>query len=153
MKKRNVVAVLLGSTLAFGAAAGPAELPAGRFDGRGSWRGPQSSAGGYTVTTEIAGRTLSSTYVWAEPGKPERTETSSVTFAAPGAEPSFDVLDPAGNVVGRGYCIDAECFYRADFGGIVVEESMRWAAGALHKFGQKSGPGFQVVWTEALTER
>ena len=122
------------------AAPGP---PEGRFTGTGSWRGPQGSAGQYTVSTEISGRTLKSHYTWADAAN--RTESVVMTFASPGSEPMFDVLDGSGQTVGKGFCFEGECSYRAEISGVVVQEAVRWQSGRLRKLGSKSGPGFQAV--------
>ena len=69
------------------------------------------------------------------------------------AEPVFDVLDSEGRVVGKGHCYDDACSYRADFGGVSVDESLRWTSEGMAVLGSKSGPGFSVVWKETLRRR
>jgi hypothetical protein len=135
------------------ALAGDASFPAGKYEGKGTWRGPQGSEGSYDVQTEFTNRTLKSSFVWSEPGKAPRTEKVVLTFGPEGKEAAVAVLDDTGKSIGEGFCFEGECFYRAEFGAIVVAETFRWENGRLHKLGTKSGPGFRVVWTEELTAR
>jgi hypothetical protein len=132
------------------AQAGGAALPGGAFSGTAEWRGPKGSTGTYTVERTFEGNTMRSKFTWDE-GKP-RNEEHVLTFSL-GTEPTFEVTDPAGQVVGKGHCFDDTCAYRADFGKVSVEETFRWTSDTLTVLGSKSGPGFSVVWKESLRSR
>ncbi len=148
---RNTTA-LLATALAGGLAlAAPSGLPVGNFEGTADWRGPGGSSGSYTVSRSFAGNTMTSRYAWNE-GANAKREEYVLTLSA-GAEPTFDVLDAKGRVVGKGHCYDDACSYRAEFGEILVNESLRWSAGEMSVLGSKSGPGFSVVWKETLRRR
>lgn len=148
MKAMALTTLILAAGLA--RAASPA-LPEGSFAGTASWRGPSGSTGTYAVERSFSGTTIKSHYSWTEPQA--REETVTLTFAMKPAEPGFDVLDGKNAVVGKGYCYDDCCAYRATFGPVTVDESLRWSAGSVIAVGQKSGPGFSVVWKETLKSR
>lgn len=149
-KRFLVLAGVLTAVLAAGGAIGGArELPGGTWTGTAEWSGAGQS-GDYRVERTFAGNTMTSNFAWEERGG--RTEEATVTFAISG-EPMFDVLDPSGGVVGRGYCADHACAYRAVFGKMNLDESFRWTDDALSVLGAKSGPGFGVVWTETLKKQ
>ena len=144
--------MILALALTAGAAqAASPTLPNGTFNGTAQWRGPGGSTGTYAVEKSIEGATMTARYTWQDQGA--RQETHTVTFAAKAGEPMFDVLDAQGNVVGKGYCYDDACTYRAAFGPVTVDESIRWADGTMNVLGAKSGPGFTVVWKETLRSR
>ena len=126
-------------------------LPSGTYTGTADWRGPGGSSGTYTVEKTFDGNTLTSRYAWREPK--EREEKHTVTFVAKTSEPVFDVVDAQGASVGRGYCYDDACSYRATFGALTVDESFRWSKDGMTVLGSKTGPGFTVVWTEKLDLR
>jgi len=131
-------------------AASPA-FPEGTFDGTAAWRGPTGSSGIYKVERSFTGTTMSSHYTWTQPEA--REETAVIRFDMKPSEPVFDVLDGKSRVIGRGYCYDDACAYRATFGPVTVAETIRWAQGTLSVLGSKEGPGFSVVWKEALKSR
>jgi hypothetical protein len=140
--------VILAASLA--GAASPI-LPEGSFTGTAAWRGPSGSTGTYAVERTFSGTTITSRYSWTEPQA--REETVTLTFAVKPSDPGFDVLDGKDAVVGKGYCYDDACAYRATFGPVTVDETIRWSAGSIVAVGQKSGPGFSVVWKETLKSR
>ena len=148
MKALGLMTLIIAASLAR-AAAPP--LPEGSFTGTAVWRGPSGSTGSYSVERSFSGTTITSHYSWTEPKT--REETVTLTFAMKPAEPGFDVLDEKNAVVGKGYCYDDACAYRATFGPVTVDETLRWSAGAVDVVGQKSGPGFSVVWKETLKSR
>jgi len=148
MKALGLTTLILAASLAR-AAAPP--LPEGTFAGTAAWRGPSGSTGTYAVERNFNGTTITSHYSWTEP-KP-REETVTLTLAMKPTEPGFDVLDGKNAVVGQGYCYDDACSYRATFGPVTVDETLRWSAGSVIVVGQKSGPGFSVVWKETLRSR
>jgi hypothetical protein len=148
MKALGLTTFILAASLA--RAASPA-LPEGSFAGTAAWRGPSGSTGSYAVERSFSGMTMTSHYSWTEP-KP-REETVTLTFAMKPAEPGFDVLDATNAVIGKGYCYDDSCAYRATFGPVTVDETLRWSAGSVVAVGQKIGPGFSVVWKETLKSR
>lgn len=131
-------------------AASPS-LPEGSFAGTATWRGPSGSSGSYAVERRFNGTTITSHYSWTEPQP--REETLALTFALKPQEPIFDVLDGKNAVIGKGYCYDDACAYRATFGPVTVDETFRWSEGSVIVMGQKSGPGFSVVWKETLKSR
>ena len=137
--------------LALQTASGASSLPSGTYTGTASWRGPGEATGTYRVEKTFSGTTLSARYTWTEPAP--REEQHTVEFAIKATEPTFDVLDGQGQVVGRGYCYDDACSYRATFGPVSVDESFRWTGNVMTVLGSKSGPGFSVVWKEALEAR
>jgi hypothetical protein len=148
MSARTVgLAAFLASSLA--GAAGPL-LPQGTFEGRADWRGAGGASGSYTVERSFEGNTMHARFAWTEPES--RSESLAMTFAV-GADPTFDVADAEGRVVGRGYCHDGACAWRADFGAVSVDESFRWTGDGMTVLGSKSGPGFSVVWKETLRTR
>ena len=142
MRKLVCLAALAAATLS---QAGT--LPAGTFTGTAEWLGPHGSTGTYTVERTFEGNTMRSRFAWNE-AKP-RSEEHAVTFAL-GKAPSFEVKDAQGQVVGKGHCVEDTCAYAAEFGKIHVEETLRFAGDSLTVVGTKSGPGFSVVWKEAL---
>ncbi len=148
MKAFGLTTLVLAASLA--GAASPT-LPEGAFSGTATWRGPSGSTGSYAVERRFDGTTITSHYSWTEPEA--REETHSMTFAQKPQEPTFDVLDGKNAVVGKGYCYDDACSYRATFGPVTVDESFRWAGGSVVVLGQKSGPGFSVVWKETLKSK
>lgn len=147
MKALGLTTLILAASLA--RAASP--LPEGSFTGTAAWRGASGSAGTYAVERNFTGTTITSHYSWTEPKA--REETVTLSFAMKPTEPAFDVLDSKNAVVGKGYCYDDVCSYRATFGPIIVDESLRWSEGSVVVVGQKSGPGFSVVWKETLKSR
>lgn len=126
-------------------------LPVGTYVGTADWRGPGGSTGTYAVEKTFSGDTVTARYSWKD--EKSREETQTVTFAAKAADPTFDVVDGKGQVVGKGYCYDDACSYRATFGPLNVEESFRWSKAGMTVLGAKSGPGFSVVWKEQLLSR
>lgn len=122
-------------------------LPPGTYTGTGHWKMPDGSVGQYKVETVIDSDTVTSRYEYVREGR--NSNETHVIKLVPKDEALFDVRDETG-VVGQGYWYGTECFYRAELGGMAVEESMRFAAGELHKFGSKGGQGFRVVWKEVL---
>jgi hypothetical protein len=126
-------------------------LPEGSFAGTATWRGPSGSTGTYAVERTFSGTTITSHYSWTEPQA--REESVTLTFAMKPSEPGFEVLDSKNAVVGKGYCYDDACAYRATFGPVTVDETLRFSAGSIVAVGQKSGPGFSVVWKETLKSR
>jgi len=144
---------LLMGMVTTAALAGASEFPAGKFEGKGTWRGPGGSTGSYAVSTEIDGRTMTNRYVWKEPGKADRVETITVSFGDEGKNATFPITDGAGKVVGEGFCFEGACSYKTASETVTVSETIRWSDGKLQKLGTKSGPGFQVVWTEDLASR
>ena len=147
MRKLACLAAVMAGGMAV---AGSPTLPGGTFTGTAEWRGPRGSSGTYTVERTFEGDTMRSKFAWNE-GKP-RTEEHVITFALQ-SEPTFEVKDASGQVVGRGHCFDDTCAYRADFGKVSVDESFRWSGDSLTVLGSKSGPGFSVVWKESLKIR
>lgn len=148
MIKTTFAVGMLAAGLAQAASPG---LPAGSYTGTATWRGPGGSSGTYTVERTIAGNTITAHYAWTEP-KP-REEKHAMTLAMKGAEPFFDVMEDKEQVVGKGYCYDDACSYRATFGAVTVDETFRWSDGSMEVLGSKSGPGFSVVWKETLKSR
>ena len=148
MKALGLMTLMLAASLA--RAASPI-LPEGSFTGTAAWRGPSGSTGTYAVERRFSGTTMTSHYSWTEP-KP-REETITLNFAMKPTESGFDVLDATNAVVGKGYCYDDSCAYRATFGPVTVDETLRWSADSVDAVGQKSGPGFSVVWKETLKSR
>lgn len=127
-------------------------LAKGDFAGTGHWRGPGGSSGEYQVETAVTSDTLTGSYVYQK-GAEARSETYTYKTTLKEGGPFFDLLDAKDKLVGSGYCYDSECFYRAEFSGIVVQETLRFAKGSLEKVGSKSGPGFSVVWKEVLAAK
>ena len=122
----------------------------GSFSGKGDWQMGDGNSGSYTVETVLRGDTLTSSYEYeGATGEDQKSHTMRMQFKD---RTAFDVIGDTG-VVGSGYCLDRQCFYRATLQGIVIEETLRFEAGELHKFGSKSGPGFQVVWQEVLFQQ
>jgi len=148
MKALTLTTLILAASLT--RAASPS-LPEGSFAGTAAWRGPSGASGTYAVERSFTGTTIKSHYSWTQPQP--REETLTLTFAMKAAEPAFDVLDDKNAVVGKGYCYDDACSYRATFGPVTVDENLRWSAGTVVVVGQKSGPGFSVVWKETLKSR
>ena len=148
MKTLGLTTLLFMASLA--GAASPT-LPQGSFAGTATWRGAGNSTGTYAVDRSFSGTTITSHYSWTQPQP--REETIATTFAMTSTEPGFDVLDAKSAVVGKGYCYDDVCSYRATFGPITMEETLRWSDGVVVAVGQKSGPGFSVVWKETLKSR
>jgi hypothetical protein len=148
MKRLGLMTLILAASLA--RAASPA-FPEGSFSGTAAWRGPSGSTGTYAVERIFDGTTIKSHYSWTEPQA--REETVTMTFAMKPTEPGFDVLDGKNAVVGRGYCYDDSCAYRATFGPVTVDETLRFSANSVVAVGQKSGPGFSVVWKETLKSK
>ena len=124
-------------------------VPAGTFTGKGQWKGPGGMTGDYDVETSVKSDLLSSSYRYRQ-GVESKSESFSYRMTSKDGDPFFDLLDAKGNVVGSGYCYDTECSYRAELSGIVIEETLRFGQGTLEKLGSKKGPGFHVVWKEAL---
>jgi hypothetical protein len=141
------LAALLASSLA---AAGGPPLPQGAFAGTADWRGAAGASGTYAVERTFDGNTMRARFTWSEPQP--RSESLALTFVV-GADPTFDVADAEGRVVGRGYCHDGACAWRAEFGGVSVDESFRWSREGMSVLGSKSGTGFAVVWKETLQAR
>lgn len=139
---------ILMSAVIASAAQAASSVPSGTFLGTGHWKGPGGSTGAYSVETTVKDRVLTSRYEFNEGGQ-ARLESVVVKMATKG-EPFFDVLDERDQVVGNGFCYDAECSYHAEFSGVVVEETLRFSKGSLEKLGTKKGPGFSVVWKEVL---
>jgi len=148
MRTLGLATLLLAASVA---GANSPLLPEGSFTGTAAWRGPSGSTGTYSVERSFHGTTMTSHYAWTEPQP--REETVTLTFAMKSAEPGFDVLDSKNAVVGSGYCYDDACAYRATFGPVTVDETLRWSAGSIVAVGQKSGPGFSVVWKETLKSK
>jgi hypothetical protein len=148
MKTIGLTTLFLLASLA--RAASPT-LPEGTFAGNATWRGPAGSGGSYAVERSFSGTTISSHYSWTQPQP--REETITLTFAMKPSEPVFDVLDGKNQVVGKGYCYDDACAYRATFGPVTVDETIRWSEGSVVAIGSKAGPGFSVVWKETLASR
>jgi hypothetical protein len=150
MKQIIWAVVLMGGFVAAPSlAAHP--LPSGEFVGTGTWKSPDGSSGGYDVSTRIEGATLTSNYEYAVEGG-RRTESATIELVAKDSA-VFEVRNDKGEVVGKGFYLEAECSYRAEFGSIAVEETIRFDHGVLYKFGSKCGPGFQVIWSETLKAR
>jgi hypothetical protein len=148
----RTIGVMLALLLSGVAQAGPGSgLPSGKYTGTADWRGPGGSTGTYTVEKDFDGTTMTARYAWTD--TQAREEKHTVTFAAKSAEPLFDVVDEKGQIVGKGYCYDDACSYRAAFGPINIDESFRWSKGGMTVLGAKSGPGFSVVWKESLQSR
>ena len=147
MRKLAYVAIVVAAGLA---QAGATALPGGTFTGTAEWRGAGGMTGTYTVERTFDGNTMRSKFAWNE-GKP-RAEEHVLTFSL-GTEPTFEVKDGQGQVVGKGHCFEDACAYRADFGKVSVDETFRWSGDTLTVLGAKSGPGFSVVWKEALHTR
>ena len=147
MKNLGVLAAVLAAGVSF--AGSPATLPSGTYTGTADWRGPGGSSGKYTVEKTFDGNSFTAHYTWTDAQR--REEQHTVTFAQKSAEPVFDIVDAKGESVGRGYCYDDACSYRATFGAVTVDESFRWSDDAMTVLGSKSGPGFTVVWKETLT--
>ena len=130
--------------------AGATGLPSGTFVGSGQWRGQDGSSGRYSVETTVSGDTMRSVYKWEHAG--EATQSSTVKMS-PRADGFFDLLDDTGQVVGNGFCFEAECSYRLDAHGVAIDESLQFDGRALHKLGSKKGTGFKVMWKEDLELR
>jgi hypothetical protein len=133
------------------AQAGGTVLPQGSYAGSAEWQGPSRSSGTYTVERTFKGDTIEARYAWRD--KEPREERHTVTFAFKPTEPTFDVVDESGTVVGRGHCFKDACAYRATFGPVEVEETFHWSGTDLGVLGAKSGPGFSVVWNEKLESK
>jgi len=129
-----------------GLAAHP--LPSGEFAGTGTWKSPDGSSREYDVSTRIEGATLTSTYEYVMEGS-RRNESATIELVAKDSV-VLEVRNDKGEVIGKGFYLEAECSYRAEFDGIAVEETIRFDRGVLYKFGSKCGPGFQVIWRETL---
>lgn len=123
-------------------------LQPGTFTGTGHWKGKGSTTGDYTVETTVEGRSLVSHYNFTTP-QGARSETHAIKLSRQG-EPFFDILDDKDKVIGKGYCFDSECFYRAELGPMTLEETFSFSKGLLTKFGSKKGNGVEVVWKEVL---
>ena len=149
MKIMRLLALAGSLCLASTALAGEL-LPDGHFEGSGRWSGPENSSGSYDVETVIEQDVIKSTYRYdgAQPGRDRHA-----VRMAPRNDGSFDVATEEGKVVGQGYCLEDECFYRMEVSGVVIEENLRVADRQLIKFGSKSGAGFRVVWKETLELR
>ncbi|MFV2073483.1 MAG: hypothetical protein ACC742_12630 [Thermoanaerobaculales bacterium] len=126
-------------------AGGP--LPDGHFRGTGHWIGPDGSSGEYDVETVIAGDVIESTYRY--PGVQPGRDKHIVRLTA-SSDGSIEVTGENEQFNGRGFCLEDECFYRLEAGGVMIEENVRRTDGRLVKFGSKSGDGFRVVWKETL---
>lgn len=150
MRTMCVMAAILAAW-AVQAAGGNPDFPSGTFAGTASWRGPGDTSGSYAVEKTFTGDTLHARYTWTDPQA--REEKHTVRFRLEPTQPTFEVADDQGQVVGQGYCYDGACSYRATFGPVNVEESFRWSKDAMSVLGSKSGPGFSVVWTETLKLR
>ena len=142
-----IAAALAAGVVIAGSASKDAPVPAGTYVGTGDWKG-MGSTGRYDAKTTIADGVWTSHYAYQDGGGSHQ-ETVKMTLQRT-TDPYFDVLDDKGQKVGSGYCYDAECSYRAAFGGIEVSETLRYTDGKIHKLGSKSGPGFAVVWKEVL---
>lgn len=123
-------------------------LPSGTFVGTGQWRGEGGTRGDYSVETTVHDQVLTSRYDFGT-DKGARKETSTMKLAMQG-EPFFDILDASDKVIGKGYCYDSQCSYRAELGPVVVEETIDFSKDSIHKFGSKKGANFSVVWKEDL---
>jgi hypothetical protein len=148
MRRLGLMTLILTASLA--RAATPT-FPEGSFSGTAAWRGPAGSTGTYAVERSFSGTTIKSHYAFTDPQA--REETVTLTFAMKPGEPGFDVLDGKSAVVCKGYCYDDSCAYRATFGPVTVDENLRWSADSIVAVGQKSGPGFSVVWKETLKSK
>jgi hypothetical protein len=149
MRNLVVVAAVIAAGMSFAETGAP--LPSGTYTGTADWRGPGGSSGQYTVEKTFDGNSLTAHYTWTDAQR--REERHTVTFASKATDPVFDVVDAKGENVGRGYCYDDACSYRATFGPVTVDETFRWSGDAMTVLGSKSGPGFTVVWKETLTLR
>jgi hypothetical protein len=147
---RNVAFAIGILTTGIAWAASPG-LPAGSYTGTATWRGPGGSTGTYAVERSFSGGTMTTHFAWSEPQP--REEKVTMTLALQGAEPLFDVLDESGQIVGKGYCYDGTCAYRATLGPVTLDETLRWGDGSLEVVGAKWGPGFAVAWKEVLASR
>jgi hypothetical protein len=143
-----LIAGLAAGTCLAGTSAG---LPHGNYVGTADWKGPRGSSGTYTVEKSFDGDRIAATYRWTD--ETAREEKHTITLAAKPGEAVFDVVDEKGASVGRAYCYDDACSYRATFGPVTIDESFRWSGDAMVVLGAKSGPGFSVVWKESLKLR
>ena len=125
-------------------------MPQGTFKGTGEWRGADGSTGQYTIVTTTSATSITSRYVYDGPGQAKKEQVSTRTLVPTGSG-FFSVTDEQGKSVGRGYCVESQCFWATEFPGGKVEESLRFDGGTLEKLGGKTGPGFTVVWHEKLT--
>lgn len=124
-------------------------LPAGTWVGTAAWRGAGTASGEYAVERAFSGATMTSRFAWpGQDGKAHKEEVV-LTFA-PAGGPFFDVVDVKGVAVGKGYCYDETCSYRAAVGPMEIDESFRWADGQMTVLGSKAGSKFKVVWKETL---
>jgi hypothetical protein len=139
-------ALIIGTALMTLTALSHAEgLPEGNFKGDGLWKGHETS-GKYTVSSELKGQTLISTYRMPD------GSTSNWSFEMKAKENGFfDVISGA-KVVGGGYCLDhvVLCHYEVKMGKLQLEETLTIQNEKLYKFGSKTENGFHVMWQEAL---
>jgi hypothetical protein len=147
--KRLVFLALLTMASATFAADG---LPQGTFKGTGEWRGTDGSTGTYTIVTTTTATSITSRYVYEAGAQGGREQASTRTLVPTGAG-FFSVADEQQKVIGRGCCLESQCFWTTEFPGGKVEESLRFDGVTLEKLGGKSGPGFTVAWREKLTSQ
>jgi hypothetical protein len=148
----RTAAILIAGLTAGSSLAGPsAGLPHGHYVGTADWKGPGGSSGTYTVEKAFEGDRLAATYKWTD--KTAREEKHTVRFTTKPGEAVFEVVDENGASVGRAYCYDDACSYRATFGPMTIDETFRWSGDDMTVLGAKSGPGFSVVWKESLKLR
>lgn len=146
------ISVLLAFAIAAPAAFAGELLPQGTFTGTGEWRGADGSSGQYTVVTTAKGDEVTSRYVYDQGAQGRREQVTTYALSSKG-NGFFEVQGEQGKVVGRGYCLEQQCFWTTEFPGGKVEESLRWDGVSLDKLGGKSGPGFSVVWREKLSAK
>ena len=90
------------------------------FVGTGEWVMPGGDKGTYEVETTVRGNVLESSYLYSGEGAGEESKSYSLRMEFQDGN-TFQVHGDTG-VLGEGYCLDGQCSYTMNQGGVRIEE-------------------------------
>jgi hypothetical protein len=123
-------------------------IPDGTYEGGANWKDSTGRTGQYKVSTYVKDSAMLSSYFY---------NTGKAIYAFRMEETGngfFDVMYN-GKKVGTGHCMQVQCHYSADFGGVKLEETLTFWQGNLYRVGSKEvpvggGETMTIAWEEAL---
>lgn len=122
-----------------------AALPIGKFRGSGLWKSFKEQ-GSYEVTTNINGKTMTSSYQL--PNGISREWKFEIEPTLNG----FFKVKTYGAEVGQGYCLERVevCHYEIKADELTMEETLTILDGKLYRFGSKEEGSVRIMWQESM---